>query len=370
MRGIIKEWTSPFNSFNSMKGLLYTDWYKAIREWQDGHRLAPLPPIEASIDPIHACNLMCRHCNAHRYLSDKSQYSRMEDAHLIDLVRFLGQWGVKACCFAGGGEPTMHTKLSDALIACKFSGMEASVLTNGTLLTDELMRIMIHYCRWIGVSIDAACPLTYRIGRNVDLFNKAISNLRELARSANDKCDVSFKFLIFDYNQHEILDACRLAKRLGVRDFHARPADYSHQGMGDLAKKARYNINLVREQFDKCHELEDDNFHVYTVVHKFDTNLEQRKGFSQCYASPLCIQLCADGGIYLCPDQRLQKNYRIGIHHPIEEICHAWGGKKHYDLVFRTGRDACTTRCTFGPYNNICEKLYIKGEDPFCKNFV
>ncbi len=31
--------------------------------WLESKKItAPLPPIEASIDPIHACNLRCDHC--------------------------------------------------------------------------------------------------------------------------------------------------------------------------------------------------------------------------------------------------------------------------------------------------------------------
>jgi MoaA/NifB/PqqE/SkfB family radical SAM enzyme len=308
----------------------------------------------------------------------------MNDRHLIDLVQYLGNWGVKAICFGGGGEPTLHSKLGDALLETQASKMEASIATNGTLFTDELIIIMAKTCRWVGVSVDSATPETYRIGRKVDGFYKAIANIKKLSDYVKllkesekepftlTKCDVAFKFLIFNYNQHEIYEACKLAKELGVQDFHARPADYSHQGMGELANKiGGYDIETVKEQFERCHELEDESFHVYTIVHKFDSNFKPKKDFTQCYASPCCIQLCADGSIYLCPDQRFQEKYKIGEHYPnIEGITHAWGGEKHYDLVFKIGYKSCTTRCTFAPYCKQCEELFIKDTDPFCWRFI
>jgi MoaA/NifB/PqqE/SkfB family radical SAM enzyme len=376
---LVKEWSNPFNSFNSWKGMLYQNWYKSIVNWKQFPFHEPIPPVEASLDPIHACNLKCEHCNAHRYLVDETNYYRMTDDHLLRLTKYLGDWGVKAVCYGGGGEPTMHSKLEDALYVCKDSGMEASIATNGTLFTPDLMVAMAMTCRWVGVSIDAATPDTYKIGRKADLFDKAIENLRRLVITVKSikatkkiTCDVAYKFLVFNYNQHEIYDACKLAKSLGVQDFHARPADYSHQGMGDLASKiGGYDVDKVKEQFEKCHELEDDNFHVYTVVHKFDVSLRPRKDFSQCYASPCCIQLCADGGIYLCPDQRFQEEYKIGEHYPrLEGIREAWGSEKHYNLVFKEGKDKCTTRCTFAPYCKQCEELFIKDTDPFCWKFI
>jgi len=185
-------------------------------------------------------------------------------------------------------------------------------------------------------------------------------------------CDISYKFLIFNYNQHEIYDACKLAKKLGVRDFHARPADFTHQGMGELANRiGGYDIDLVKAQFEKCHELETENFHVFTVVHKFDRNFKPNKNFTHCYAAPCCIQLCADNNIYFCPDQRHQDAYKLGTHFPkLDGIKEAWGSEKHYQLVFETGKKMCSTRCTFSPYNKQCEELFIKETDPMCWRFI
>lgn len=53
---MIKEWSDQFNSFNSLKGMLYMEWYRAILEGKF------LPPIEASVDPANACNLDCVWC--------------------------------------------------------------------------------------------------------------------------------------------------------------------------------------------------------------------------------------------------------------------------------------------------------------------
>jgi MoaA/NifB/PqqE/SkfB family radical SAM enzyme len=365
----LKEWSkkNEFNSFNSWKGLLYADWYKSVI--QENFK----PPIEASLDPIHQCNLLCEHCNAHRYLTDLNlKERRMPDDHLINLIKFLGRWGVKAICFGGGGEPTLHTKLAEAIQLTTSLGMEASVATNGTLFDDHLLN-SLKLCRWVGISIDAATPETYRIGRNEDLFQTAINNMVLLVKEVKTtkcNCDVAYKFLIFDYNQHEIYDACKLAKKIGVRDFHARPADFSHQGMGNKKKPANYNIDLILEQFERCHFLEDDDFRVFTVMHKFDEQMAPQKDFSQCYAAPLCIQLCADGKVYFCPDTRHKEEFILGSHYPDpENIRKIWGNDRHKKMVFDNSPGLCQTRCTFAPYNRQCENLFT-GKDPMCWRFI
>ncbi len=370
----MKEWSKKnwFNSFNSAKGLLFSDWYKAIDKWRLGEG-KPLPPIEVSFDPIHACNLNCEWCNASRYLNYDMKDRRMTDEHIMNLTQFLGEWGVKGICFGGGGESTLHTKLPDAMRLAKKLGVDTSIATNGTVFTDELIDTLARCCRWVGISMDSATPVTYEIGRKVNLFDKAISNMKKVndrVKELKTNCDVAYKFLIFQHNQHEIYDACKLAKETGVKDFHARPADFSHQGM-DSKLDNPYDIENIFKQFEKCHELEDENFRVFTVIHKFNKDFTPVKDFKQCYAASICIQLCADGNIYLCPDQRHSSLYKLGTHYPDpKNILNVWGGKKHYDLVFKTGKKACKTRCTYAPYNIQAELLFINKDDPMCWRFV
>ena len=213
------EWKDKFNSFNSDKIFLHGERMQAIADWLKGDRELP-PPVEVSFDPIHACNLMCQHCNSHRYLIEGTH--RMTDEHILGLVDFFGNWGVKAICFGGGGEPTLHTKLREALILSYRLGMENSLVTNGTILTPELIRAIVLYCRYVGISVDSATPETYKIGRKVNLFDQTIKNIKKLVSANEGYCDIAYKFLIFGYNQHEIFKACQLAKELGVKDFHAR----------------------------------------------------------------------------------------------------------------------------------------------------
>jgi MoaA/NifB/PqqE/SkfB family radical SAM enzyme len=360
------EWSDNniYNSFNGYKGLLYADWFQSIVKGEFK------PPIHASLDPIHQCNLLCEHCNAHRYLTDGNQkLNRLPDQHLVKLIEFLGNWGVKSICYGGGGEPTLHTGLAEAILLTKKVGMQSSIATNGTLFTDELIRSLTT-CKWVGISIDSATPETYKIGRKKDLFNVAIDNISRLVQ-AQGECDVSYKFLVMPYNQHEIYQACKLARELGVRDFHARPADFRHQGMGEMQKKNNeFNVELIKEQFEKCHNLESKDFRVFTVTHKFNNDLTPRRDFSQCYAEPLIIQICADGNLYHCFDQRHQEEFKLGSHYPdVENIKKIWGGEKHKSLVFGNTPCKCTTRCTLGFYNRMCEEVFMD-KDPMMRWFV
>jgi MoaA/NifB/PqqE/SkfB family radical SAM enzyme len=369
----MKEWSNPYNSFNSQyKGLTFYEHYKVINDWRLKKGF-PLPAIEVSLDPIHLCNLACPWCNFAKYLKKGLKNRRMPDSHIMKLIGFLANWDAKAICWGGGGEPLMHTKLGEALEYSFKWGLENSIATNGTLFNDKLIKIAVKTCRWIGVSIDAGTKETYLKNRKKDLFDVAINNLKKLVKEVKrtkSGCDITYKFLIFKENQHEIYQACKLAKSIGVRTFHCRPASYTHQGMEKVIKNP-YNMKLIKKEFKKCRKLEDKNFKVYLVTHKFNIDFSTKREFSQCWAGPICIQLCADGGIYNCPDSRHLKKFKLGNHYPnVENIKKVWGSKKHYNLVFRDACKICNWRCTYGVYNKMFEDLFINQKDPLFRNFV
>lgn len=511
----MKEWKDKLNSFNSDKGLLYLNWYQAVRDWKDGKRTAPLPPVEASLDLSSVCPLKCsfcvvqyekvstitkdkrikdikkgdllfcydekdkkiketkvkkvfkrevsnyleimlenknkirvteehpfykngkwteakdlnvndtilaitsfiykkgydyihyskiisikkvnkknivynlecapynnffvnkilvHNCNASRYLDKnyKMRFRMIPNDHLFSLIRFLGKWDVKAICAGGGGSPTTHPKFSEAVILSKEVGMDVAVATNGFLFNDKKIDAMANSCRWVGISVDSATAETYKRIKQVDGFKRVTDNIKALVRKVHQvgtNCDISYKFLINQENQYEIYDACKIAKRLGVKDFHARPMSIIHQGM-KVANPFKYDVNEILKQFEKCHSLETKDFHVYTIIHKFNQDFTPKKDFDQCYAAPLCIQICVNG-IFFGPDTRENKFYFLGHHYPDpENILKFWGGKKHYDLTFKTGKKHCKSRCTFAPYCRQCQELFIKDTDPMCKNFI
>lgn len=357
----MQEWSNKnkFSSFNSWKGLLYADWYKAIVN------KSFLSPIEAAIAPIHTCNLKCRHCNSGLYMNYGKKVDRMTDEHLIKLIDFLGWWGVKAVCFAGSGEPTLHTKLPEAIEKSHESGMCSSILTNGTLLSEKLLET-IPLCTWVGVSVDAATPETFKELKGRDLFDTVIKNIETMSKNSGT-CDIAFKFLVSSVNEHEIFDACKSARDLGVHDFHARPMDFTHEGIDkELYGTLRgISIQRINDQFEACHELETEDFHVFTVTHKFNEDFTPKRDFSQCYGAPLSIPICADGKVYLCIDQWYNPEYVVGEHYPDPyNIIKFWGNKKHLDMVFENTPDRCNTKCTFGVYARQCEELFIDNEHP------
>jgi GTP 3',8-cyclase len=369
------EWLDKFkyNSFNSYKGLAYINEYCAIAGWVKGEAKL-LPPVECSLDPVHLCNFRCGHCNAQRYLgrgkkSGVVKNGIMNREHMRNLADFFCDWGVKGICIGGGGEPLMNEGVWGLASYIANKGMQSSFATNGSLIDEPMADEMMH-CRWVGVSVDSADKATFRRVHGKDEFDKVISNLRLLVKkkkSSGSRVDIAYKVLVRPDNIDSIMLACRLAKEIGVDDFHVRPVDLERKDFKS-AINLNYNIPKILDIFHACHELEDDGFRVFTVMHKYDRNFRVVHTFKKCLSAPLMIQCCADGFVYTCADHRIEKRFRLGSHFPKpQNILKLWGSDKHRRLLNSIDVDGECGRCTLGEYARQIEEVVIN--DQMCLNF-
>jgi sulfatase maturation enzyme AslB (radical SAM superfamily) len=365
-RTMLQEWVTPFNSFNSLKGLLYRSHMEGIVAQE------LLPAVEASIDPIYSCNLDCVWCNSHWILKNGSKRNhRMTKEHLLNLCTFLAAWGVKGVCFAGGGEPFLHEGCADAVEILARSGVESAFLSNGTVMRKEDMEALVRYGKFIGISLDSATRENYaRIKRvGPDLFDQAVENFRrlvEMKRRYDSKLEICLKFLIYPENAEYAYEACRLGKEMGADYFHGRPAA-AENILGDKAYRLDFPMDIINEQMSRCFTLSDERYQVYGVRHKFTGTFNLRRDFTKCLAPPLLIQCGADGNVYLCVDHRGKKEYIIGSHFPDPaQILDFWGGQAHLEMMRTVNLDLCP-RCTFSIYNEIIEKAIV--DDTMCRNF-
>ena len=376
----MKEWQEEnrLNSFNCWdKGLTYYDYYIRINEWRLKKVDKPYPPLEISIDLYARCQCQCKFCNFGKYFDADIGNRKMPDKHIVDLLKFFSEWEIDghrtvSACYGGGGEPTLHPFLPEALFLSNQLGIKPSIATNGINFYDKLIEASAQTCRWIGFSVDAATEETYVKLKQVNKFKQVLKNIEKVVKKVRDNnCnnDISYKFLIFDFNQHEIFEACKIAKDLGVKDFYARVADFGHQGVKEKIANP-YNVELIKEQFEKCHQKETKNFRVFTSVHKFNPDFTPKRNFSQCYAAPLNLQINPNYNLFFCVDTRNLEFYKLGEHYDVSNIAKIWGGEKHYNLTFRDGCKNCKSRCTWTIYNYLCEKLAIENKDPLCRDFT
>jgi MoaA/NifB/PqqE/SkfB family radical SAM enzyme len=340
------EWQSEWNSFNSYKGLLYKQWYDGIIAGNF------LPPIEASVDPVNDCNLNCFWCNG---VEPKSRKVMMSHDHLIDLCYFFKKWGVKAVCFAGGGEPTMHRGLWQAFDVLKDLGLPSAIITNGLFLDRRQMESIARNSTWCGISVDAAKPETYMKIKGANEYKTIIRNICTLLEQGIN--ELTFKFLIHPINQYEIYDAIRTASHLGCHAIHIRPIAFKcfqkHEEPYDIRK---INMQIKQGFIDFGNKIK-----IFAVRHKYNSEMHADINFKKCLATPIMPIFQADGWMSACIDQKHEKGLRLCRHDNPDDILKFWGSKEHKAILDKIDVSKCP-KCTLNKYNEQIEHAIIKNE--------
>jgi hypothetical protein len=339
------EWSksNTYNPMNSVaKGCTYIENYKKILGWMDGKNELPAP-IEASLDPISACNNKCYYCSSNRYLKDQSK--RWGRDYFEDLFEKLALWGVKGYCW-GGREATLNPRLAEATIMAHIFGLEGAIVTNGVYLPDDLLDALL-LLKWIGVSVDTTSPEIYKQVRGTDDCDKVWNNISRIANK-KQKTVLGVRALVLPETIGTLYDVCYKARESGANFCHIRPADLERKDLA-IAQRMNYNIPEIQGMFIKCHKLETKDFGVFTVTHKYDENFKVTHRFKRCLASPLVAQICTDKKTYLCVDHRMDSKYEVK----------GWGSKQHLDLINSVVPDRDCSRCTWSEYNRIIEEVVI-----------
>jgi pyruvate-formate lyase-activating enzyme len=368
------EWSksNQYNSFNSNKGLTYYENYKKILTWMKRESSDLPPPVECNLDPYAECNNNCYFCIGQRYLrnnrAEVGEMRKLPTPYMLKLVAFLAQWGVRGLCISGGGEPSLHSEIDAVLLKANYLGMDTSFVTNSVKISDRLAYALME-TRWVALSVNAGDDESYRkvIGR--DHFKQVLLNIEKLATLRSQggyKTDLCYKFLILPENVHTMVKACKIAKELGVQDFHVRPVDFERSDI-DGHKPLELDRDYIEYQFALCHAEETDDFHVYTVTHKFDGGFHVKHDFEQCLATPLVIPILTDGNAYICVDKKMEKRFKIGSAYPNpESILEWWGSENHRKLIESVNTGECS-RCTWSQYNK--QMTEVVSDDRMCLSF-
>jgi len=358
-----------------MKGLTYFEQYKKIMTWMRGETDHLPPPVEVNLDPYAECNNRCYFCITQRYLvtqrDEVGEMRKLPVIYMIDLINFLAKWGVKGLCISGGGEPTLHEGVWTLPSYARHKGLDVALVTNMSIMNPALANSMID-CRWVAMSVNAPDAETYHKIAGIDHFKTVIKNIEtvvQLRSIKRSKVDLCFKYLLLPENQKGIYEACRLAKSLGVQDFHVRPVDFEREDIKGH-RKLKLNKRLIEEEFERCHEIETDSFHVFTISHKFDSDFHNIQPFQKCLATPILMTVLTDGNSYICVDKKMMADYRLGSAYPNpESILEWWGSQAHRERLLKIcpKTDCAGMRCTFNRYNEQIEQ--VVENDRMCLSF-
>ncbi len=126
-------------------------------------------------------------------------------------------------------------------------------------------------------------------------------------------------------------------------------------------------LETINDQIEEAMKLEDDNFRFFGIRHKFTPTFERKVNFSRYWAAPLILTFGADGNCHLCFDIRGREDLILCSHDPDpHEVLKHWNTSRHKRILKEVNIQECP-RCTFGPYNEVVEQVFIK--DSMCRFF-
>ena len=131
----------------------------------------------ANLHIIGLCNYRCEHCFDRCLVKEW-----MEPREWIPRLNYLYSIGIRKVNIAGG-EPMLYPHLNEMCQLIKSMGFVTSIVSNGSLMTDEWVSHMAGIIDWIGLSIDSPSEKDeVEIGRHMQGISH-IENIKKLAKS-------------------------------------------------------------------------------------------------------------------------------------------------------------------------------------------
>ncbi|HEU0264706.1 MAG TPA: methyltransferase domain-containing protein, partial [Geobacterales bacterium] len=206
-------------------------------------------PYLLFMDPSSCCNLQCAMCMEDGDATAPPQRKRPAALMTPELFNgLMGEMGPYLFMISlyNWGEPLLNRHLPEFIRLAKSHDIYVDLNTNLSLeLSDEQLRdFLLSGVDNVVVSIDGFSPHTYETYRKGGSFELAKGNLTRLAQLRDTlglKTEITWKFLLFSFNEHEVELAREYCQGIGVT-FAAKDA------IIDLAKHAEW---LPRHRSDE-----------------------------------------------------------------------------------------------------------------------
>jgi radical SAM protein with 4Fe4S-binding SPASM domain len=178
--------------------------------WEKMERKRAL--ISFDLEVTARCNNNCRHCYINLPAGDKLA---KEKELSFEEIREIGNEAASLgalWCLITGGEPLIRDDFFDIYLYLKKKGLLVSVFTNGTLLTEEHVRLFKKYPpRDIEVSVYGVSEETYeRVTRRRGSYAAFVRGLELLLQSG---VKLRLKAMAMRSNIHELVDIARFCRR-------------------------------------------------------------------------------------------------------------------------------------------------------------
>jgi SynChlorMet cassette radical SAM/SPASM protein ScmE len=183
-------------------------------------------PKLVEIDITGRCNLRCAYC--YHFSSAGDVDVDLPTGEWLTFFEELGRAAVMQVILCGG-EPFIREDLKELLEGIVRNRMRFRILSNGTLITDEIASYIAstRRCERVQVSIDGSGPSTHDACRGDGNFLRAIKGLKTLQKHG---IPATVRVTINKHNVHDIDSITRfLLEDMGLPSFSTNVASFLGQ---------------------------------------------------------------------------------------------------------------------------------------------
>ncbi len=257
--------------------------------------------------PSNVCNQRCSFCS-YRMPDNKNSsnfdYRQMLSIEsIMSLIADMKRIGVKAVEVTGGGEPLAHKYKYKMFEELFNAGFDVGLVTNGTLLDDDLANLLAPNLTWMRVSIDAATPQSYSALRNAPEHHfyaalDAISKIRQ-AGGHKDEFRLGVGFVMANGNELDVYDLCAIVKDRGADNIRLS-ITFSDQHMDFFTDQKKVMEGIVLSQ-KAVEDIADESFQIINLIPERCNNiLDHNNDYHYCYTKDILCVVEGAGNVYTC----------------------------------------------------------------------
>ena len=274
-------------------------------------------PFAVTVDPTSRCNLRCAGCGFHSPLIEGTLAGLapgdLNRAMFAGLCQELETIGTRRLVFCGQGEPLLHPELPDLIRLAKGAGLQTTLVTNGTLLTEEGIRGLIDSrLDQIRVSVWASSPEEFAAnypGSNPRLFEAMIEGLAllgSISRARASALRVTLHTVLDRFNWQRVDAFVDLALRarvsaLSFSPLHTQSGRLRHLALSaEAEQEARDGLRRAQRRLQRS----GVQHNIAEAIQRYEIG-EAVRGRVPCYIAWTHPRVRVDGTVHPCgPCQR------------------------------------------------------------------